>query len=63
MYVNAQTTSNPRNPLHRLYADAAIMQRFTCHHLLQFNAVNLDYFTETVNQGNHDCLPLPHWTH
>lgn len=25
------------------------MQRFTCHHLLQFNAVNLDYFTETYN--------------
>ena len=31
------------------------MRRFTCNDLFTFNAVNLDYFTETVNRLGTGC--------
>lgn len=48
------------------------VRRFSCRDLFSFNAVNLDYFTETVRPRRRRCpalfplrslTPLPPWTY
>jgi hypothetical protein len=36
----------------REFVPMTSIRRFTCHDLLHFNNINLDYFTETVRAGH-----------